>query len=189
MKPLLWMRAIRDAELKRPTKRLAVLWALALRMEKDGTGFASGDTLANDAQVHRATVSRATRAERKTGYLVQTRRGHRLGDGTVIASEWQLTNPVDNETQCGTSATLTEVSMSQTANLNVANDGLNVADKASPRGLLQEDISKSARAASATRVEVVVPSLPECVKCHRPFARDTAVPADLICADCREQTT
>jgi hypothetical protein len=86
--PLAWMRAIRDAKATTSTK--AVLLMLALRMRPDGAGFVSTRQLAVDASVSHSTVERATRWAREHRLLIQTRRGGRLGDGRVRASEWQL---------------------------------------------------------------------------------------------------
>jgi hypothetical protein len=91
IQPLAWMRAIRDAK---PTpSSLLVLLCLGLRMRSDGTGFASTRQLADDASVGTRTVERATRWARESSYLIRARRGHRLGDGRVVASEWQLSAP------------------------------------------------------------------------------------------------
>jgi hypothetical protein len=93
VKPLLWMRAIRDAEPGFRGKRLPVLWALALRMGPNGQGFASHHVLAVDADVSEHTARRSTREARDRGYLDQTRRGGRRGTGVVMASEWALIEP------------------------------------------------------------------------------------------------
>jgi hypothetical protein len=93
VKPLLWMRAIRDAQPGFRGKRLPVLWALALRMGPNGQGFASHHVLAVDADVSEHTARRSTREARDRGYLDQTRRGGRRGTGVVMASEWALTEP------------------------------------------------------------------------------------------------
>lgn len=98
------MRAVRDADPPFTTARLAVLWALGLRMGPNGSGFASVQTLAADAGVSPETAKRAIRDGRQRGYLLQTRRGHRISDTVVVASEWQLTMP----TQGVTGDTLTQ---------------------------------------------------------------------------------
>lgn len=113
MKPLVWMRLVRDAG---PTvARLAVLLCLALRMRPDGTGYASTRQLADDASVSLDTVKRATKWGRETSHLEQTRRGHRLGSGETVASEWRLTAPAQpvtraplNDSQGGTPDTLSD---------------------------------------------------------------------------------
>lgn len=93
MKPLLWMRAIRDEGGAPSTSTIAVLGQLALRMRPDGGGFASQQQLADDASVTTRTVQRALKWARDTGYLVQTRRGHRLDNERAVASEYRLTTP------------------------------------------------------------------------------------------------
>lgn len=92
-KPIIWMRAVRDAEPKFTAARLTVLWALALRMNADGTGYASTGHLMADVGYAEHTVRRATDDGRARGYLKRTRRGHRLGNGGVVASEWALIVP------------------------------------------------------------------------------------------------
>jgi hypothetical protein len=69
---------------------------LALRMDwGTGRGFASARQIGEDADVSEPTVRRATRWGRDNELLLQTRRGHRISNELVIASEWQLTMPVD----------------------------------------------------------------------------------------------
>lgn len=97
VKPLLWMRAIRDA--KPTTARGYVLLCLALRMNADGFGYASTRQLADDAEVSFSTVERATRWAREREFLERTRKGSRRGDGKALASEWLLTVPVDRSSQ------------------------------------------------------------------------------------------
>jgi len=92
VKPLVWMRAVRDAS--PPTSaQLAVLWALALRMRPDGSGFTSTRQLCDDVTVSHSTVERATRWARETSWLDRVRRGHRLGNGVRVGTEWRLTEP------------------------------------------------------------------------------------------------
>jgi biotin operon repressor len=118
MSLLMWMRAIRDHRPKPGPRsaRYPVLWGLALRMRKDGSGFVSMQTLAEDVEWGESTVRRHIKWARDTGYLLRTRRGHRLGDGTAIASEYRLTQPLTGEQ-------LTEVSTAQMGILNRSDDG------------------------------------------------------------------
>lgn len=95
--PVVWMRLVRDAAPKFGSARMTVLWALGIRMDRNGSGFASHDTLAGDAGVSATTAWRATSDARRRGYLVQTRRGHRVTDVTTIASAWQLTQPITGD--------------------------------------------------------------------------------------------
>jgi hypothetical protein len=93
-----WLVAIRDHPERPAPLQCHVLTMLALRMDwKTGTGYASTGQLMTDAKVAESTVRRATSWARKTGLLIQTRRGHRLGSGQVAASEWKLTQPVTGE--------------------------------------------------------------------------------------------
>lgn len=92
VQPLVWMRTIRDdTDLTAGT--LNVLVMLALRMRKDGAGFASQEQLADDAGVSESTVRRALQKARDLGYVVRTRRGHRINDDVSVASEYRLTTP------------------------------------------------------------------------------------------------
>lgn len=91
MKPLLWMRALRGTGA--PPAALAVLWALALRMDKTGAGWVSMEQLAIDASMHRATASRHVQWAISAGWLERTRRGHRITGKTAVASEYVLTQP------------------------------------------------------------------------------------------------
>jgi hypothetical protein len=49
--------------------------------------------LTTDTGAGRTAVLDTLQWARQVGYLVQTQRGHRLGDGRTIASQWQLTDP------------------------------------------------------------------------------------------------
>ena len=75
-----------------PALQRDVLTALAVQFVDwgTGTGRASIDTIAEFCHTARSTVQRALRWGREALLLVRTRRGHRLGNGKVIASEWRL---------------------------------------------------------------------------------------------------
>lgn len=105
VRPIVWMRAVRDAVPRFTSARQQVLWALGLRMDANGTGFASMSRLADDASVDPRTARRATTDARGRGYLVQTRRGHRIDGATVVASEWALAVPSQPDTGAGLSQT------------------------------------------------------------------------------------
>lgn len=92
MQPLEWMRAIRRAGLTR--SQLAVLDSLALRMGRDGTGFASHQQLADDTGVARTTVWGYLATAIELGWVRQTRRGHRVSKGTSVASEYVLSEGI-----------------------------------------------------------------------------------------------
>src|SRR5688572_28640025 len=96
--PIVWLRLIRDAVPSFGAARAHVLFCLGLRMDRNGTGYASHETLAADAKTSEHTARRATMDARGRGYLVQTRRGHRVTDETVVASAWQLTDPTQPAT-------------------------------------------------------------------------------------------
>jgi hypothetical protein len=129
VKPLLWMRAIRDlGEL--PAARLAVLFCLALRMDAKGSGYAATRTLEDDAKVSRATVKRATKWARDGDWLVQVQRGHRIANGRAVASRWQLTTPTQG---------LTGDTLAQTQGLTRATQGLT----REPQEVLTQEISPS----------------------------------------------
>lgn len=114
-----WLAALRDHPERPPVTQRMVLYCLAQRMDwSTGCGFASTAQLAGDADCSPPTVKRATGWGRTAGMLVQTRRGHRLGDGRTSASEWRLRLPVDNSSQGVTGETLNEISTAQPGSLN-----------------------------------------------------------------------
>jgi hypothetical protein len=113
-----WLVAIRDHPERPAAMQRYVLTMLALRLDwKSGKGFASTAQLAADADVTPPTVKRATSWARKAELLLQTRRGHRLGNGQVAASEWQLTQRLTPEplTSQGLNG---QISRDQQGNLN-----------------------------------------------------------------------
>lgn len=144
-RPVPWMRAIRDAVPRFTTSRLAVLLCLGLRMNADGTGFASARQLGSDARVDERTARRATDEARGRGYLNRTRRGHRLGNDVGLASEWKLTLPVDNLAQPGTGARLSEFSTGQGCHLNRTETPSQPDTGVRPRGLYSGGLSAGAR--------------------------------------------
>jgi hypothetical protein len=121
---MVWMAAVRDHPDRPPMLQSHVLTMLALRLDwSTGRGFASTAQLAADADCSPPTVKRATGWGRTAGMLVQARRGHRRGDGTTVASEWQLElpvtgMPVDNSSQRLTGDTLNAISRDQPPSLN-----------------------------------------------------------------------
>jgi hypothetical protein len=93
-----WLKAVRDHPDRPPAAQCHALTMLALRMNwATGSGYASTGQLAADADVEERTIRRTTSWARKHGLLVQTRRGHRLGNGQVAASEWQISQPVTGD--------------------------------------------------------------------------------------------
>lgn len=104
-----WLAAVRDHPDRPAALQRHALTMLALRLDwTTGSGFASMRDIAADSDASDHTVKRATGWARsdKVGLLVCTRRGHRLGNGTTVASEWQLTLPVDGQSQGATDGTL-----------------------------------------------------------------------------------
>jgi hypothetical protein len=195
MKPLLWMRAVRDA---RPTvARLAVLLCLALRMRLDGSGYASERQLADDAMVTDRTVRRSTQWARDAGYLNRTRRGHRRGDGTVIASEWMLTDPSQPVTRALLSAMSTGQQGPIDGGLNrtrppsqpdsgaapeVYDPEIRGPSHREPQGPAAVDAGTT-NPIDKTEAELAAARRRECHDCGRSFAR--RIPADQLCTECR----
>lgn len=128
--PLKWMAAIRDHPERPPAMQYHVLTMLALRLSWSakpgrpvGAGFASTSQLMADAEVSESTARRALLWARGTPrdeqfFLACTRRGHRLGNGSVAASEWLLRLP----SQPVTRDMLTPVSTGQGDDLNRSMD-------------------------------------------------------------------
>jgi hypothetical protein len=93
-----WLVAVRDHPARPPAHQRYVLVCLALRMDwRTGRGFAALRQIAADSDASEPTVRRATSWARRAELLLQTRRGHRLGNGQVAASEWRLTQPLTGE--------------------------------------------------------------------------------------------
>jgi hypothetical protein len=93
-----WLVAVRDHPNRPPQAQCHVLTMLALRVDwTTGCGFASGRQLGEDADASERTVRRATTWGRDTGFVVRTRRGHRVSAELVIASEWRLTQPATGD--------------------------------------------------------------------------------------------
>jgi hypothetical protein len=113
-RPLEWLAALNSSPGRPPPAQCHVLTVLALRLSwSAGTGFASVQLLADGAQVTEATARRALRWARRDGWLVQTRRGHRLGNDKNAASEWRLAIP----SQAVTSDRLRVISSGQDGDL------------------------------------------------------------------------
>jgi hypothetical protein len=94
VRPLVWLAAVRDHPQRPAAPQCWVLTALALRLDwAAGSGYVSTERLRSDAGITERTVRRATTWARRHGLLVMTRRGHRMGDGRKVASEWALALP------------------------------------------------------------------------------------------------
>lgn len=137
IRPLIWMRALRD-DSRCTATRLTVLCMLALRMRADGTGYASAQKLADDSRVNERTARRAVEWARWESYLNRTRRGHRLGNGQTVASEYALTLPVDNSSQPDTGDQLKDTSTGHTDGLNRTQQEPQPDTGVRPRGSPQE---------------------------------------------------
>lgn len=98
VQPIVWMRALRDTPAKPPGTQLTVLLMLGLRMRKTGTGWAPIAKLAQDAGVGERTAMRAVQWAQDTGWIVRTRRGHRLNNEKSLASEYRLLLPPQPDT-------------------------------------------------------------------------------------------
>ena len=86
-----WLGAVYGHESRPAALQRDVLTALAVRFaNRSGEGYASIDSLAGFCGASRSTTQRALRWARATGLLHRKSRGHRLGNGKVLASEWQL---------------------------------------------------------------------------------------------------
>lgn len=93
--------------------QLDALLALAgLLSAKTGKGSASVADIAQAAGIGERTVKRATAWAQEAGWLEQSRRGHRLGDGTAAGSSWELLIP---ESQRANSASQRASSTAQRA--------------------------------------------------------------------------
>ena len=92
--PMTWLAAIRDHPRKPPTEQCHALTMLVLRLDwKTLNGHCGTVQLQADTDAGRSTVLRALGWAKREGFLTQTRRGHRLGNGQKIASEWALSIP------------------------------------------------------------------------------------------------
>lgn len=162
-RPLEWMAAVRDHP-ERPSevKRL-VLWALALRLDwQTGCGYASVTQLAADADCQQRTVKYATKWGRDHELLVQARRGHRLGDGTVRASEWRLRLPVST----GTGMHVETVSRGTDSNLKVHPDASQGAPSNHPSRPRSSRPRSSADDAGAKAPRAPQPKPERCAMCR-----------------------
>jgi hypothetical protein len=90
-----WLSTIYCHPARPPALQRDVLTALAVRFIDwgTGTGRASIDMLAEFCHAGRSTVQRALRWGCKASLMIRTRRGHRVWNGTAVASEWMLTVP------------------------------------------------------------------------------------------------
>ncbi len=87
-----WLNAVYCHPARPSALQRDVLTALAVKFTDwgTGTGCASIEMIAEFTRHTRSTIQRALRWGCGALLLVRTRRGHRLGNGKVIASEWRL---------------------------------------------------------------------------------------------------
>jgi len=96
-----WEQALRaDRHPDKTATLVAVLTTLASYGDLDGTSIrVSQATLAEDVGLSKDRVGLHLRAGVSLGYLVVVKRGHRLGDGTPVASTYRLGLPSTRHTQ------------------------------------------------------------------------------------------
>lgn len=91
--PLTWLRLLRD-DPRFGHRQLGVLAMLAATVSgKNGQGFASLEHLAKYTDSSVSTVQRALAVAEDNGYLFEVERGHRRGNGTKVATTYQLQRP------------------------------------------------------------------------------------------------
>jgi hypothetical protein len=111
--------AVRDHPDRPPTAQRHALTMLALRLNwKTGSGYVSTGQLAQDSDAEERTIRRATKWARDAGLLTMTRRGHRLGNGQIAASEWQLSQPDTGDLLTQSQPDNGRISTGQRHNLN-----------------------------------------------------------------------
>jgi hypothetical protein len=87
-----WLNEIYCHSRRPPASQRDILTALAVKFLdwRTGEGFASVEMIAEFTGSARSTVQRALRWALRESLLIRTRRGHRLGNGKTVASEWRL---------------------------------------------------------------------------------------------------
>jgi len=95
-----WLAALYDVPGLTADRR-DILVCLATRHLDFGTGagYCSVATLSTVLGCHEQTVRRALETARTAGLIERTKRGHRLGNGKPIASEWQIIYPPQGVTR------------------------------------------------------------------------------------------
>jgi hypothetical protein len=181
-----WLAALRDHPERPPVAQRMVLVSLAQRMDwSTGCGFASTSQLADDADCSKPTVLRATGWGRAAGMLVQARRGHRLGDGRKVASEWRLALPelaTETTSQGVTGETLNGASRYQPDHLKVSANGSQGVTTDPPSRTSSSRTSSSAFAGSADARPAQ--ASPEDDKWRRCFKCSGPVEDDGTCSYC-----
>ena len=89
-----WIRAVYDCKaLSAGDRDTLICLAVKYLDYETGSGFCGTRTLTDSLGKDKRTILRALGAGRNAGLLEQTHRGHRRGDGSGMASEWQLLWP------------------------------------------------------------------------------------------------
>ena len=157
----LWRIAVRDHPGRPAPDQCHVLMVLPSRLDwRTGRGYASVAVLCADSGRSEATVRRALRwAQSPTAaLLLRLRRGHRLGSGEAIASEWQLTMPVDNPVSLPVSGNGLRSSTGQRGRLyRSAGPSLPVSGDGLSETSSSETSSSPARASAADTIRAAVP--------------------------------
>jgi hypothetical protein len=91
-----WLNAMYCHPARPSALQRDVLTALAVKFLnwKTGAGRASIEMLSEFCNAGRSTVQRALKWGQKALMITRTRRGHRVWHGDPVASEWQLTLPI-----------------------------------------------------------------------------------------------
>lgn len=119
VKTVEWRKKLPAPSRELPRAQRDVLLQLADAMNGLGRGFVDQQRLAREAAVGLATVKRAVRWAIGAGFLDRTGRGHRKGDGSAVASTYQLTVPQQlNSSTAQSSTAQYDVSTAQNSHLN-----------------------------------------------------------------------
>ncbi len=121
---IFWIAAVHKHPALSPAHRDILTYLAVMRLNFDtGTGYCSAQSLADGRGWDERTVRRALELARvkEPQLLRRTRRGHRLGDGRSMASEWALIYPpmpVDNDISTGHQNPVEPISTGQSPHLN-----------------------------------------------------------------------
>jgi hypothetical protein len=119
-----WIGAVHKHPALSPAHRDILTYLAVMKLDYGtGRGYCSVPTLASGRGWNERTVRRALELGRvkEPQLLNRTRRGHRMGDGRVIASEWALIYPpmpVDNGTSTGHARPVDPISTGLSPDLN-----------------------------------------------------------------------
>ena len=88
MKPLVWMRAVRDSDL--PSTVRATAWAVGLRADQDGQCWPKYELIAQDIAASKSTAIRNVAVLRDQGWLLVAKRSNGHGQAS---NSYLLTTP------------------------------------------------------------------------------------------------